>query len=545
EAPAPQTNKRSCHAGRRLPDNKPSAEDHLQDECPPAAPTGFPRHSLRGGSMTRVHCFRISAISGHLQKAPTERSSLVGCRVGGPSADGEGSATGMEEQGDEEPVLGTHSGMEDSAAQRRIRMAHQLRLEHEHPDAQAGGALWASRIHILPNEALSPPLKLAGNNPPPPRTNSPAPGRPRQSKSAGSRPQSPSLAATSGSASRTSQLHATLSIPTTSAVASTRGERSSRGATPRAASPAPGGGPRRTPGPATPAGTGDRPDTQSNGRRVPSGGQVPGSVLRFAPTHYDALFSHGGREDDWAHFDWEAEDAGSSRPMDNFLKRQEQHVKVVEGRIEALRQELTPAPAAINPKSRAIADAKFNNTFMDRLQKDITERSKQKQKVDSVIAQVSRRGGEGLEECTFKPAINATSRARKQRSLDDLSRGDLERRAQTKAAATQVVRNREMDGVTFKPAKIAREVPGTRSKLQLDSDLGSYLDRVHEEHAKQRHVTEQHHQSQQETELAKCTFRPEVRPAPKYVQRLSSRPGRRSTNEESSKQKGSTRPGWL
>ena len=90
-------------------------------------------------------------------------------------------------------------------------------------------------------------------------------------------------------------------------------------------------------------------------------------------------------------------------------------------------------------------------------------------------------------DCTFAPQINGDARARRPRTVDELSAGDAQRRSQAHAVLKQRAETQATESLTFKPEINA--VSGVQSRLKVSSEPESYLARVRQHMALKEKVT--------------------------------------------------------
>jgi hypothetical protein len=117
------------------------------------------------------------------------------------------------------------------------------------------------------------------------------------------------------------------------------------------------------------------------------------------------------------------------------------------------------------------------------------------------------------------PAINPASRARRRRSVTDMSRGD----ALKKETATRLLRLRleqeGLEGVTFKPA--INESRHAEGRLKVLSEPETYVARLSAEAASQAEKARRAVSTAEVSELAECTFTPKVHDAPAYIKKIA------------------------
>ena len=107
---------------------------------------------------------------------------------------------------------------------------------------------------------------------------------------------------------------------------------------------------------------------------------------------------------------------------------------------------------------------------MQRLAKDAMKKEHARMKNQAIQAKEP--------ECTFKPNILASSKARKARSFTELSRGDALKRETTARLNKLKSEQKELDGLTFKPKT---NKTNAKSRLNILGDPDSYLERIQKE----------------------------------------------------------------
>ena len=122
-------------------------------------------------------------------------------------------------------------------------------------------------------------------------------------------------------------------------------------------------------------------------------------------------------------------------------------------------------------------------------------------------------------DCTFAPQINGDARARRARTVDELSTGDAQRRSQAHQALKQRAETQAVESLTFKPEINA--VAGVQSRLKISSEPDSYLARVRQHMALKEKVTACVREAEEARELQECTFHPQTHEAPAYVTRIA------------------------
>ena len=72
---------------------------------------------------------------------------------------------------------------------------------------------------------------------------------------------------------------------------------------------------------------------------------------------------------------------------------------------------------------------------------------------------------EHADECTFHPQITHSARARRSRTVEELSTGELMRRQRLLETKAKEAEERVEGGLTFRPS--INEVPGVQSRLKV------------------------------------------------------------------------------
>jgi len=124
-----------------------------------------------------------------------------------------------------------------------------------------------------------------------------------------------------------------------------------------------------------------------------------------------------------------------------------------------------------------------------------------------------------VEECTFKPRITHSARARRGRSVDELSTGELQRRQRAQEKKKALADERSEEGLTFRPH--INEVAGVQSRLKVATEPQSYLARVRQHMRLKEQLTACVREAQESQELAECTFHPQTHEAPAYISRIA------------------------
>lgn len=123
------------------------------------------------------------------------------------------------------------------------------------------------------------------------------------------------------------------------------------------------------------------------------------------------------------------------------------------------------------------------------------------------------------QECSFRPQITEAAKQRERRSLSELSAGD-QRRREAKMDRLREQFAKEMKDETFAP-HFYNTVEGVQSRLRVLQDPDSYLERVAKARSIQATRCEQERKRLLAKEAAECTFKPQVKSAPQFVQRMA------------------------
>lgn len=121
-------------------------------------------------------------------------------------------------------------------------------------------------------------------------------------------------------------------------------------------------------------------------------------------------------------------------------------------------------------------------------------------------------------ECTFRPRITRAARERQARSPSQLGPGDAERRAARRAKASEEQKRREFEQLQ---APKINSYNGITGRLRIRKDADTLMERIEKTRVAERKRCEQDAKRQQELEDAQCPFRPQVKPAPAFVQRMA------------------------
>ena len=175
------------------------------------------------------------------------------------------------------------------------------------------------------------------------------------------------------------------------------------------------------------------------------------------------------------------------------------------------------APAVECPSVADESSAATSKSFLQR----VAEQAERKQQRGSSIAGDAKGAipTDQADECTFHPHITHSARARRARSVEELSTGELARRARAQETKRVAAEERSGEGLTFRPN--INEVPGVQSRLKVASEPSSYLARVRQHMRLKEQLTACVREAQESQELAECTFHPQTHEAPAYISRIA------------------------
>ena len=152
-------------------------------------------------------------------------------------------------------------------------------------------------------------------------------------------------------------------------------------------------------------------------------------------------------------------------------------------------------------------------SFLDRVAEATRRRSEISRAADNDLP------SEHVEHCSFRPVITQTAHARRARSVNELSTGDLQRRLSKQEQKRQAKELEGEEGLSFQPA--INEVPGVQSRLKVATEPKSYLARVRQHMKLKEQLTACVREAQESQELAECTFHPTTHEAPAYISRIA------------------------
>jgi hypothetical protein len=124
-----------------------------------------------------------------------------------------------------------------------------------------------------------------------------------------------------------------------------------------------------------------------------------------------------------------------------------------------------------------------------------------------------------LSECTFKPQITDQAKSLRNRSSEERSQGDTEKRLQNldKLKALKVRLEREKARSSMLQALSPRNA---HSSLRLQSHPETYVERLNEKAAERTRSISQLQAERSDREMEECTFAPRVLEYPKYLKLL-------------------------
>ena len=195
----------------------------------------------------------------------------------------------------------------------------------------------------------------------------------------------------------------------------------------------------------------------------------------------------------------------------NFLARQNKRQTRKSKNVARLKQEATPSnQPALCKRSLKLAAKTTNGDFMTRLAKDALRKEHDNLRKKAILAKEP--------DCTFTPNILASSRARRPRSVTELSRGDSLKRETAARLMKLKAEQDELEGLTFQPRLNPSNAKG---KLRVVSNPESYLERVQKEQEIFSDKRRKAAQEQERKQFAECTFHPKTNDAPAYIKRIA------------------------
>ena len=195
----------------------------------------------------------------------------------------------------------------------------------------------------------------------------------------------------------------------------------------------------------------------------------------------------------------------------NFLARQNKRQTRKNKNAARLRAEATPShQPALCKRSLKLASKTTSGDFMTRLAKDALKKEHENLRKKAMLAKEP--------DCTFTPNILASSRARRARSVTELSRGDSLKRETAARLMKLKAEQDELEGLTFQPRLNPSNAKG---KLRITSNPETYLERVQKEQEIFSDKRRKAAQAQERKEFAECTFYPKTNDAPAYIKRIA------------------------
>jgi hypothetical protein len=216
----------------------------------------------------------------------------------------------------------------------------------------------------------------------------------------------------------------------------------------------------------------------------------------------------------------------------NFLARQNKRQTRKSKNVARLKAEATPShQPALCKRSLKLAKKTTNGDFMTRLAKDALRKEHENLRKKAMLAKEP--------DCTFTPNILASSRARRPRSVTELSRGDSLKRETAARLMKLKAEQDELEGLTFKPRLNPSNAQG---KLRVVSNPESYLERVQKEQEIFSDKRRKAAQEQERKQFAECTFHPKTNDAPAYIKRIAK--SMALARKARPSQKKSAKPDW-
>ena len=209
----------------------------------------------------------------------------------------------------------------------------------------------------------------------------------------------------------------------------------------------------------------------------------------------------------------EAQEAKSnSADLEGFHARQDAFLERKLKNVQKIKQEMETnfGNPSLNRKSLQIAEQTNPNTFLNRVQQTVEKVAMKKSQYAAVANSAD-------PECTFAPQITLKAKLRQPRSFYDISKGDLEKRETKLKLLMMAEEEKELDGVTFKPALNKSQV---ESRLGIVSDPDTYMMRLQEKH-QEIHARITQLKKEEERSLAECTFQPKTKEVPAFVKSLA------------------------
>ena len=218
----------------------------------------------------------------------------------------------------------------------------------------------------------------------------------------------------------------------------------------------------------------------------------------------------------------------------NFLARQNKRESRKAKNMARLSKESAPSHQPnLCKKSISIASRTCHGDFMARLAKDALKKEHDILRKKAMLAKEP--------DCTFTPQILASSKARRGRSVTELSRGDSLKRETAARLMKLKAEQDELNGLTFQPMLNPSNAQG---KLKILSNPDSYLERVQKEQEIFSDRRRKAAQEQERKQFAECTFAPKTNDAPAYIRRIAKSMALAKKARPSSSENGMSRPDW-
>jgi hypothetical protein len=171
--------------------------------------------------------------------------------------------------------------------------------------------------------------------------------------------------------------------------------------------------------------------------------------------------------------------SSNTKTFDEFLARQHNQERKKQERIVYIKSTMEPPQKTfINKKSEEMMtgnQASLDTSLKSKVDREAFEKrlkqSEMRRETNKKL--IEERKGKGL---TFRPKINASSKALPPRSFQQMSQGDYEVYKQRVEERKSQLAKKEMEEVTFKPK--TNYTDGTKGYLRITSDPASYMDRL-------------------------------------------------------------------
>jgi hypothetical protein len=230
------------------------------------------------------------------------------------------------------------------------------------------------------------------------------------------------------------------------------------------------------------------------------------------------------------------EKAKRTQAFKEFLSRQAQVSIKKETKVKEVVKELTHSfTPKLCRKSLGMADSSYTGEFLTRVDRDVSRRTDTAQKLKTYVE----------PECTWKPKINQRSGSMNSRSVAEMSRGDMLRKAANYRMMKIKAEQERMVDHTFEPQISKRAQSAGRGKLQLNAEGSSFLNSYTEGLRTKEDEKLRRENEIEESELLACTFAPETRDCPAYVKRIAqSMAIVRAARSDDSVAKSPEKPDW-